>query len=137
MLTNYDLEATGINTKKRARIQQTDTFANLKKQTPQGVQEQEPRGNRTQVKKACVTTTAQLVPWAKMATVRVWFLGLDPQKSCKRGVEEGGKSQIYKSLGMSIPCVRSFRVFRFPFRVLVHSDFLTCIIKCHTRSGRQ
>ena len=47
---------------KKKPIQQTEPSGIWEKQTPQGAQEQGPRGNRTQVKKACVTATAQLVP---------------------------------------------------------------------------
>ena len=61
MLPTYDLEDTG-KMREKARIKQSETFSLWEKPNSPGAQEQAPRGNRTQVKKACVTATAQLVP---------------------------------------------------------------------------
>ena len=55
-------EATGIKMKQRAQIEQSETFSLWKKPNSPGAQEQAPRGNRTQVKKTCMSATAQLVP---------------------------------------------------------------------------
>ena len=61
MLPTYDLEATG-KMREKARIKQSETFSLWEKPNSPGAQEQAPRGNQTQVEKACMTAAAQLLP---------------------------------------------------------------------------
>ena len=64
MLPNYDQEATGIKMKKKKSADLAiGAFRDFEKhKLARGQGSQGPRGNRTQVRKAGVTATAQLVP---------------------------------------------------------------------------
>ena len=69
----FSREERKIKRKKRARILQSETFSLWEKPNSPGAQEQAPRGNRTQVKKACMTVEAAQTVW------RVWAEALSPQ----------------------------------------------------------